>query len=203
MNPLLEFAALQSRRGFLRNVGLSAGGIALTGLLGKEAGAASASNAPGNYGSKVHPSLSGFPHFKPRARRLIYLHMTGAPSQIDMWDYKPGLKTMFDKDLPDSVRMGQRITGMTTGQSRLPVAPSIFQFAQHGKSGMWVSELLPHTAKIVDEITLLKAVNTNAINHDPAWTFQFTGSEIPGKPGLGSWLSYGLGSKTKIFRHLS
>ena len=120
--------------------------------------------------------------------------MNGAPSQLDLFDYKPNLKDFFDKDLPESVRKGQRITTMTSGQARFPVAPSMFKFNQHGQCGMWISELLPHTAAVADEITLLKTVHTEAINHDPACTFLMTGNELPGKASLGSWLSYGLGS---------
>lgn len=144
----------------------------------------------------VHPALPGLPHFAPKARSVIYLHSNGGPSQIDTWDYKPGLDEQFDKDLPDSIRSGQRITTMTSGQARFPVAPSKFKFAQHGQCGRWVSELLPHTAKCVDDIALIKSVHTNAINHDPACTFVMTGSEIPGKASLGSWLAYGLGSES-------
>jgi len=132
----------------------------------------------------------------PKAKALIYLHMNGGPSQIDLWDYKPTLNDLFDKDLPDSVRMGQRITTMTSGQARLPVAPSKFKFSQHGQCGRWVSELLPHTAQLVDELALIQTVTTNAINHDPACTYVMTGAEIPGRPSLGSWLSYGLGSES-------
>ncbi len=145
----------------------------------------------------MHPALPGLPHFPPTAKRLIYLHMNGAPSQLDLFDYKPGLADYFDKDLPESVRNGQRITTMTSGQTRFPVAPSMFKFAQHGQSGMWVSELLPHTASLVDDITLIKTVNTGAINHDPACTFLMTGNELPGKASLGSWLTYGLGSENE------
>jgi hypothetical protein len=122
--------------------------------------------------------------------------MNGGPAQIDLWDYKPKLVDFFDKDLPSSVRGGQRITTMTSGQARFPVAPSKFKFARHGQSGMWVSELLPHTAKVVDEIALVRTVQTNAINHDPACTFVMTGSEVPGKASIGSWLAYGLGSES-------
>jgi hypothetical protein len=139
--------------------------------------------------------LPGFPHFAPKAKRLIYLHMNGAPSQLDLWDHKPKLQEYFDKDLPDSVRNGQRITTMTSGQTRFPVAPTMFKFNQAGQSGRWISELLPHTARVVDEIAVLKSVQTNAINHDPACTFVMTGSEVPGKASLGSWLAYGLGSE--------
>src|SRR2546423_594583 len=122
--------------------------------------------------------------------------MNGGPSQMDLWDYKPQLTKLFDKDLPASIRNGQRITTMTSGQARFPVAPSMFKFEQHGNCGRWVSELLPHTAKCVDDLAVVKTVHTNAINHDPACTFVMTGSEVPGKPSLGSWLAYGLGSES-------
>ncbi|MBI5772484.1 MAG: DUF1501 domain-containing protein [Verrucomicrobia bacterium] len=192
MNPFQEFALQQTRRQFFARTGLSAGAIAL-GLMQPHRTFA----AGKNYGSSVHPALPDLPHFAPKAKRLIYLHMNGAPSQLDMWDYKPGLKAEYDKELPDSIRMGQRITTMTSGQARFPVAPSLFKFAQHGKCGRWVSELLPHTATCVDDLALIKTVHTNAINHDPACTFVMTGSEIPGKASLGSWLSYGLGSENE------
>ncbi|MFM7831620.1 MAG: DUF1501 domain-containing protein, partial [Planctomycetaceae bacterium] len=143
---------------------------------------------------QVHPPLPGLPHFPAKAKAVIYLHMNGGPSQLDLWDYKPALKQHFNADLPDSIRKGQRITTMTSGQSRLPVAPSMFQFRQAGQCGTWISELLPRTADCVDDIALVRSVHTNAINHDPACTFVTTGSEVPGKPSLGSWLSYGLGS---------
>ncbi len=194
MNPFQEFLAQQTRRQFFASAGIRAGAIALAGMTAPRLAHAIATN---NYGSKVHPSIPELPHHKPTAKRLIYLHMNGAPSQLDMWDYKPGLKSQFDKDLPDSIRKGQRITTMTSGQARLPVAPSLFKFAQHGKSGRWVSELLPHTATCVDDLALIKTVYTNAINHDPACTFVMTGSEVPGKASLGSWLSYGLGSENE------
>lgn len=151
--------------------------------------------APRNRGT-VHPPLEGLPHFAAKAKSIIYLHMNGGPSQIDLWDYKPTLAEQYDKDLPDSIRKGQRITTMTSGQARLPVAPSKFKFQQHGQCGRWVSELLPHTAGVVDELAVIKTVHTNAINHDPACTFVMTGSEVPGKASLGSWLSYGLGSES-------
>lgn len=141
------------------------------------------------------PAAGDIPHFKPTAKRVIFLHQSGGPSQIDLFDYKPQLQKHRGIELPDSVRMGQRITGMTSGQGTLPVAPSIFKFDQHGKSGTWVSELLPHTAKIVDDLAIVKTVHTDAINHDPAITFIQTGSQQPGRPSLGAWSSYGLGSE--------
>jgi hypothetical protein len=133
-------------------------------------------------------------HHAPKAKRVIWLFMADGPSQIDMWDYKPKLQEYFDKDLPDSVRMGQRITTMTSGQTRLPVAPSKFAFNQHGKNGTWVSELLPNLAGVIDDLCVIKTMHTEAINHDPAITYIQTGSQIPGRPSMGSWVSYGIGS---------
>lgn len=194
MHPCIEHQHLQTRRQFFGSTGLRLGGIALASLLAARAGKTAA--APTAAGSPVHPPLPGFPHFAPRAKSLIYLHMNGGPAQIDLWDYKPVLQDHFDKDLPDSVRMGQRITTMTSGQARLPVAPSKFKFSKQGQCGTWVSELLPHTGKLVDDLAVIKTIHTNAINHDPACTFVMTGSEVPGKASLGSWLAYGLGSES-------
>ncbi|NNJ28003.1 hypothetical protein LzC2_41140 [Planctomycetes bacterium LzC2] len=132
--------------------------------------------------------------FAPKAKRVISLFMSGAPSQLDMWDYKPQLNDMFDADLPDSVRNGQRITTMTSGQARFPLAPSKYKFNRHGKHGAWVSELLPHTASVVDDLCVVKSMWTEAINHDPAITYIQTGSQLPGRPSTGAWASYGLGS---------
>ncbi len=193
MDPLDQFASLQSRRAFLSNAGLGVGAIALNWMLD---GRSALAGAP-TYGSAVHPALTGFPHFPPTAKRIIYLHMNGAPSQLDLFDYKPRLGEQFDKDLPDSIRKGQRITTMTSGQARFPVAPSIFKFSQHGQCGMWISELLPHMGSVADDIALIKTVHTEAINHDPACTFLMTGNELPGRASLGSWLSYGLGSENE------
>ena len=136
------------------------------------------------------------PHFAPKAKRVIYLHMEGGPSQLDLFDYKPGLYDLFDKDLPDSVRNGQRLTGMTSGQSRFPVAPSAFRFTRHDNrgDGLWLSELLPHLGTVANELCMVRSVHTDAINHEPAITFMQTGTQQPGRPSLGSWLSYGLGS---------
>lgn len=196
MDPILERELLWTRRQFFGTTGLRLGGVALAMLAARERAhaAGAATGAPPK--PLMQPALPGLPHFAPKAEAIIYLHMNGGPAQMDLWDYKPKLVEYFDKDLPDSVRRGQRITTMTSGQSRLPVAPSKFKFTQHGQCGRWVSELLPHTATRVDDITLVKSVHTNAINHDPACTFVMTGSEVPGKPSLGSWLAYGLGSVT-------
>ena len=121
------------------------------------------------------------PHFAPKAKRIIYLFMAGGPSQLEMFDYKPKLQKLFNKDLPAEIRMGQRVTNMTAKQTRFPLVPSIYNFKQHGQSGAWVSELLPNTAKMVDDLAIIKSVKTDAINHDPAKTFVCTGSEIPGR----------------------
>jgi hypothetical protein len=162
-------------------------GIAALGsLLAQDGFAAAETNAIGG--------LPGLPHFAPKARRVVFLHQSGGPSQMDLFDYKPSLDKLSGSELPGSVRMGQRITGMTSGQSAFPVARSIFKFQQHGQSGAWVSELLPHTAKIVDELAIVKTMNTDAINHDPAITFMQSGSQQPGRPSMGAWVSYGLGS---------
>ena len=191
MHPLLENQILQTRRQFFGQTGLRLGGLAMASMFGADAARAAARAAA----SSVHPALPQMPHFPGKAKAVIYLHMNGGPSQLDTWDYKPDLKDHFDKDLPKDF-LGERITTMTSGQGRFPVAPSKFAFTQHGQCGRWVSELLPHTAKIVDDIALIKTVHTNAINHDPACTFAMTGSEVPGKPSMGSWISYGLGAET-------
>jgi hypothetical protein len=136
-------------------------------------------------------------HYPPKAKRVIYLFMSGGPSHIDLFDYKPNLRAHHGQELPGSIRMGQRITGMTSGQASFPCVAPMFKFAQHGKSGAWVSELLPNIGKIVDEIAIVKSVNTEAINHDPATTYIQTGSQQPGRPSLGAWLSYGLGSENQ------
>lgn len=193
MNSLVDYHQQTTRRRFFQGAGLRLGALGLSYCLGDRLlmGAGG-----GGTSGQVHPPQPGFPHFAPKAKRLIYLHMNGAPSQLDLFDYKPGLREHFDKDLPESVRNGQRITGMTSGQARLPVAPSIFQFSQCGQSGTWMSELVPHMQTVADELAMIRTVHTTAINHDPACTFVMTGSEVPGKPSLGSWLSYGLGSES-------
>ena len=134
------------------------------------------------------------PHFPVKAKNVIYLHMVGGPSQLDLFDYKPVMKDWFDKDLPDSVRMGQRITTMTSGQKRFPIAPSKYQFKQYGKGGMWITELLPWTAKMADDLCFIRSMKTDAINHEPAITYMQTGNMVTGRPCIGSWISYGLGS---------
>jgi hypothetical protein len=172
-----SFDAL-SRRRFFRLSTAGIGSVALGSLLSREAGAQEIA-----------------PHFAPKAKHLIYLFMNGGASQMDLYDYKPKMEEMFDKDLPPSIINGQRLTTMTSGQSRFPVAPSMFKFKQHGQSGAWISELLPNIARHADKISFIKSVHTEAINHDPAVTYICTGAQIPGKASLGSWLSYGLGSE--------
>ena len=196
MNPLFDHALTQTRRQFFGHTGLRLGGVAMAMLAGRAQTARSAAATPPAADARVFPPLPGLPHFQPRAKSLIYLHMNGGPAQMDLWDYKPQLKDHFNKDLPDSVRKGQRITTMTSGQARFPVAPSKFEFKRHGQCGRFVSELLPYTAQLVDDLAVVKSVHTNAINHDPACTFVMTGSEIPGKSSIGSWLAYGLGSES-------
>ena len=188
MDPLETYARDLTRRQFFGSTGVRLGGVALAMLAAEQAARAG--------GSKPHPALPGFPHHRPTAKSVIYLHMNGGPSQIDLWDHKPKLMDHFAKNLPESIRSGQRLTTMTSGQGKFPVAPSKYKFTQNGKCGTWVNaELLPHTAKVVDELAVVRTVTTNAINHDPACTFVMTGSEVPGKPSIGSWLSYGLGSE--------
>jgi len=178
-----------TRRHFFSRASTGIGIAALGSLLAEDGFAAAAASATGG--------LPGLPHFAPKAKRVVFLHQSGGPSQMDLLDYKPTLNKLSGSELPGSVRMGQRITGMTSGQSTFPVARSIFQFQQYGQSGTWVSELLPNIAKIVDDITIVKTVNTDAINHDPAITFIQSGSQQPGRPSMGAWVSYGLGSENR------
>jgi hypothetical protein len=190
MSILREAQLLETRRQFFGRTATGIGSVALASLMNPEVLGATASPL------EAYPSgIVGAPHVRPTAKRVIYMCMSGGPSQLDMWDYKPQMKEWFDKDLPDSVRMGQRITTMTSGQTRFPCAPSKFKFAQHGQCGRWVSELLPHTSSIVDDLCVIKSMHTEAINHDPAITFLQTGSQLPGRPSLGAWLSYGIGSE--------
>lgn len=175
-----------NRRLFLRRSALGLGGFALSSLFAREA----ASGAPVN----PFQGILDKPHFPAKAKRIIYLFMAGGPSQLDLFDHKPLLNDRNGQDLPESVRSGQRLTGMSGNQATLPLAGSIFKFAKHGKSGAPVSELLPNLAKVVDELCFVKSCYTEAINHDPAITFLQTGSQLAGRPSMGSWFSYGLGS---------
>ncbi len=189
MNELEPFARAVARRVFFGRASLGLGALGLASLLNENVFAES-SAARGSTGG-----LAGFPNFPPKAKRVIYLFQSGGPSQMDLFDYKPGLDGLRASELPDSVRMGQRLTGMTSRQTNFPVAPSRFKFAQHGDSGAWLSELLPHTAALSDELCFIKSMHTEAINHDPAVTFFMTGAQLAGRPSMGAWISYGLGSE--------
>ncbi len=180
-NPIHRWIQLQSRRQFFGRAAQGLGGVALASLLRSDAQA----SVPG--------VLNGG-HFPAKAKRVIWLFMAGAPSQIDTFDFKPKMDDWFDKDLPESVRKGQRLTTMTASQARFPIAPSMFKFKQYGECGRWVSELLPKMGSMSDDVALIRTMWTEAINHDPAITFIQTGNQIPGKPTLGAWISYGLGS---------
>ncbi|MFO0884161.1 MAG: DUF1501 domain-containing protein [Pirellulales bacterium] len=190
MNLFQKEQLLLTRRQLFGRTATGIGGAALASLLNPELFA-----APQIPRGGVQPGILPGTHFPAKAKRVIYLVMSGGPSHIDLFDYKPKLADYFGQELPDSIRQGQRVTGMTSGQKSFPCAPSMFKFAQHGKAGTWLSELLPHTAKVVDDIAVVKSMNTEAINHDPAITFLQTGSQQPGRPSMGAWLSYGLGSE--------
>jgi hypothetical protein len=195
MHPAQEYIQAESRRQFFGKAGSIAGWAALATLLGKEGGmggwAVASENAP-NDSAKDEPKT--LQHFASKAKHIIYLHMVGGPSQLDLFDYKPVMNEWYDKDLPESIRMGQRLTTMTSGQKRFPIAPSKYKFAQHGQSGMWVSEVMPNKAKMVDDLCFIRSMHTEAINHEPAITFIQTGNQLTGRPCLGAWASYGLGS---------
>ena len=169
-----------TRRTFFQSSSLGIGSAALASLLSNDAQASA--------------GLPGLPNFPAKAKRVIYLFQHGAPSQLDLFDYKPDLQKLRGSELPESIRKGQRLTGMTAYQANFPTAPSLFTFAQHGQAGTWLSELLPHTAKMADEICVIRSIQTEAINHDPAVTFFQTGFQIAGRPSIGAWISYGLGS---------
>jgi len=187
-NEILEYCLGINRRKFLSRLGMGLGSVALGSLL-----------IPDLFSGKPDDDLlvSGLPQFAPKAKRIIYLFQNGAPSQLDLFDYKPKLQEMFGQDLPASVRMGQRLTGMTADQKTFPLAGTLFKFNQYGQTGATLSELLPYTSKIVDELCIIKSMYTEAINHDPALTFFQTGAQVGNRPSMGSWLSYGLGSENK------
>jgi hypothetical protein len=195
MNPLctgpLPIDAM-NRRAFLNRFGLGLGGIALATLMNPLRAVAANHQSPITNHQSL--GLAGLPHFPAKAKRVIFLFMAGGPSQLETFDYKPLLNERNGQELPDSVRMGQRLTGMSGNQATLPMAGSIYKFQQHGANGAWVSELLPQTAKIVDELCIIRSMYTEAINHDPAITFMQTGSQLSGRPSIGAWLNYGLGS---------
>lgn len=184
MNPMIN-----NRRLFLKSSGLSLGSIAAAAMNARaEPSAGAAQNATAT------PGLAGMPHHPPTAKRVIYLFQSGAPSQLETFDYKPGLKELAKSELPESIRGGQRLTGMTAGQSSFPIAPSIINFQQRGQSGTWVSDMLPHIGGVADKCCIVRSLHTEAINHDPAITFFQTGSQLTGRPSMGSWVAYGLGS---------
>jgi uncharacterized protein (DUF1501 family) len=184
LDPLArEMAVEETRRRFFSRAAQGIGALALASLLPQKARAA-----------ETVGGVPGLPHFAPKAKRCIYLHLVGAPPQMETFDYKPKMTELFDKELPESIRNGQRLTTMTSGQTRFPIAPSVFKFAQYGKSGAWVSELLPYTGRMADDIAIVRSMHTEAINHEPGITFFQTGQLVAGRPCIGSWLSYGLGS---------
>ena len=183
MNEMEKIRQQLNRRQFLTRTSLGLGAMALGGLLrGQSAGISAAT------------SQSEFPQWPARVKRVVYLFQSGGPSQLDLYDYKPLLKELHGSELPESVRQGQRLTGMSGDQSSLPLTSSIFNFRQYGESGTWVSELMPYTAEVVDDLCFIKSMQTDAINHDPAITFFQSGSQLPGRPSMGAWISYGLGS---------
>ncbi|RNI38777.1 DUF1501 domain-containing protein [Hanamia caeni] len=185
---LLEHSLNLNRRKFLSKLSLGIGSVALGSLL-----------IPDLFSGKSEEDMmvTGLPQFAPKAKRVIYLFQNGAPSQLDLFDYKPKLQEMFGQDLPASIRQGQRLTGMTADQKKFPLAGSAFKFNQYGEAGAWMSELLPHTSKVVDDLCIIRSMYTEAINHDPALTFFQTGAQVGNRPSMGSWLSYGLGSENK------
>ena len=193
-----EFSELNKkldRRNFLIRTSLGLGALA-TGslLLGKNPAQGNLATGSGNLTEAEQEMLKAIPHLAPKAKRIVYLFMSGGPSQFETFDYKPELIRQAGRGLPDSIRQGQRLTGMSASQSILPVAPSVFKFSKHGKSQTWISELLPYTSRVADDLCIVKSLYTEAINHDPAITFFQTGSQLPGRPSIGSWVSYGLGS---------
>ncbi|WP_146405540.1 DUF1501 domain-containing protein [Allorhodopirellula heiligendammensis] len=184
MNNMIE-----NRRLFLKSSGLSLGSIAAAAMNAR------AEPSPATVQGRISSSaLAGFPHHPATAKRVIYLFQSGAPSQFESFDYKPGLSQLAKTELPDEIRNGQRLTGMTAGQSSFPIAPSIFKFQQRGQAGTWVSDLLPHIGAVADKYCVIRSMHTEAINHDPAITFFQTGSQLSGRPSMGSWVAYGLGS---------
>src|SRR3954466_8133422 len=183
-----ELAQAMNRRHFLRGSTASLGAVALSSLVAESPKTATAALLPN--GQTYDPQ----PHFTLKAKRVIYLFQSGAPSQFETFDYKPKLQELRGQELPASVRMGQRLTTMTSGQTSFPMVNSIFSFSQHGRQGAWISDLLPHTAKVADDLCIVRSMFTEAINHDPAITFLQTGSQISGRPSIGAWVHYGLGS---------
>lgn len=188
-NPFFEHRLNINRRHFLSKMSVGLGSLALGSLLIKDL-----FKDPENTADSI---INGLPHFAPKAKRVIYLFQNGAPSQLETFDYKPMLNKMFGQDLPESIRNGQRLTGMTANQDKFPLVGSYFPFKQYGHAGTWVSDLFPNMAKIVDDICVIKSMHTEAINHDPALTFMQTGAQQGNRPSMGAWLSYGLGSENQ------
>jgi hypothetical protein len=189
MDQFNKFRLNHTRRHFLTKAGLGIGSLALGSLM-----------LPGMFGKKdeeLAAPMLGLPQFAPKAKRIIYLFQNGAPSQLESFDYKPKLNEMMGQDLPASIRMGQRLTGMTAGQEKFPLVGSAFEFNQHGQSGAWISSMFPNIAGIADDICIIKTLHTEAINHDPALTFFQTGAQQGNRPSMGAWMSYGLGSDNK------
>ncbi len=196
-NPVDERSYLLNRRAFLSKSSIGIGAAALSSILGT--GLIGGCNSNSNPAEMLASNSSALKHlhFAPKAKRVIYLFQSGGPSQLELFDYKPLLKKLRGQELPEEIRGGQRLTGMTSGQTSFPLTNSLYGFNQYGQSGMWMSDLLPYTSKVVDNICMIKSMYTEAINHDPAVTFFQTGSQQPGRPAIGSWLSYGLGSENK------
>src|SRR5262245_11048514 len=194
MDPRVAHQWLLTRRHFLGLTSTSLGAAALATLLDEDL-LAQGRAAPTP--SDSTGGLPGLPHLAPKAKRVIYLFQSGAPSQHELFDYKPKLAELRGTELPDSIRQGQRLTAMTAAQQSFPIVPSVFTFAQHGESRAWISELMPYTAKVADELCFIKSMNTEAINHDPSITFFQTGAQLAGRPSIGAWLSYGLGSMNR------
>jgi hypothetical protein len=192
-SPDHQLADLLNRRAFLAKASLGLGGLALGSLLFPE-NLISAPRAKAAGGAAAEGGVLGAPHFAPKVKRVVYLCQSGGPSQLELFDYKPLLEKMHGQNLPDSVRRGQRLTGMSAQQSALPLVGSPYRFARHGQSGAWVSDLLPYTAQVADELCFVKSMFTEQINHDPALTFFQTGHQLPGRPSIGAWISYGLGA---------
>ncbi|MCP4070039.1 MAG: DUF1501 domain-containing protein, partial [Phycisphaeraceae bacterium] len=188
MNPSEPDILRQTRRHFLSRASAGVGAMALASLGHGRVG-------PADDAARSVARMA--PHFAPRAKRIIYLFQSGGPSQLDLFDHKPALQDRNGQELPDSVRQGQRLTGMSGNQASLPMAGAQFKFERHGECGMWVSELLPRTAAIVDDLCFVRSMQTEAINHDPAITFLQTGSELAGRPSMGAWVSYGLGTENR------
>ena len=193
MTPFEQHRLELTRRHFFATGGLSLGSMALASLT---AGAAEVAPMP-HFGADTNTGVGAalpHTHFPTKCKNVIYLHMVGGPAQMDLYDYKPKMQDYFDKDLPESVRMGQRLTTMTSGQARFPIAPSKYKFERRGECGMWMSEVLPHTAKMADDMVFIRSMHTEAINHEPAITLMQTGNMVTGRPCIGAWASYGLGS---------